>query len=166
MYLDGEYILNTHTHTDDGQLVWVPHSQDPHAVPGDRHGAAAPGGSGGSHDAMVGSAAGGVPRPRPGLRDGLPVSSPPLPPSPLARSGCLGGKRPGAGSRSCPQERLAPPFPARHATWAVCWPRCRPRGMRTTWRAGPPLGATEGKEDEEIVVDDVVVQKSCKEEGY
>ena len=29
--------------------------------------------------------------------------------------------------------------------------------MRTTWRAGPPLGAAKGKEDE--VVQDVDIQK-------
>ena len=44
-------------HTDDGELVRVPHTQDPHAVHGDRHGAAAPGGRGGPRVAVVGLAA-------------------------------------------------------------------------------------------------------------
>ncbi len=74
-----------------------------------------------------------------------------------ARSGCMGGTRPGAGSRSCPREQLVPPSPARRATRGVGWPRRRPRGKRTTWREGPPLGAAEGKEDE--VVQDVAIQK-------
>ncbi len=65
---------------------------------------------------------------------------------PPARSGCMGGRRPGAASRSCPRERLAPPFPARRATWAVGWPRLRPRWMSTTWREGLPLSAVRGRQ--------------------
>ncbi len=68
-----------HLDTDDGQLLQVPHSRDPHVVHWDRHGAAAPGGRGGPLVAVVGPAAarqedvaaGGVPRP--GLQEGLPV---------------------------------------------------------------------------------------------
>ncbi len=73
-----------HLHTDDRELVRVPHTRDPHAVHGDRQGAATPGGRGGPRVAVVGPAAarqedvaeGGVPQP--GLPDGLPL--PALPP--------------------------------------------------------------------------------------
>ncbi len=46
-----------HLDTDDRELVWVPRSRDPHAVHGDRHGDAAPGGGSGPHVAVVGPAA-------------------------------------------------------------------------------------------------------------
>ncbi len=143
--------------------------RDPHAVHGDRHGDAAPGGGGGPRVAVVDSAAArqealaarDSPAPARPSRWAAGVLAAPTSRTP-ACCGCLGGETPGAGSKSCPWLRLAPPSPAQRATRAVGWPRRRPRGMRTTWRAGPPLGAADGKEDEEIVVHDIVVQKVVK----
>ena len=68
------------------------------------------------------------------------------------------GDESGGRFEELPSGAAGPPSHARRATRAVGWPRHCPRGMRTTWRAGPPLGAAEGKEDEEVVVHVVVVQ--------
>ena len=106
-----------HLDTDDGELIRVPRSRDPHAVHGDRHGDTAPGGGSGPCVAVVGPAAarqeavkklwlqgGSTARPT-RWAAGASFSTP------TSHSECLGGTRPGGGSRSCPRERLAPLSP-------------------------------------------------------
>ncbi len=138
-------------HTDDEELVRVPHTQDSHSIHVDRHGADATGGRSGPRAAVVGPAAarqedvaaGGVPRP--GLRDWQPV--PALPPVLPTRRPVLdvwGGTRQGAGSRSCPRERLAPPSPARRATRDVGWHRASSLGA---FRGRPKWGPSEQVND-------------------